>query len=215
MPYIIAFTSQAGNTGKSLLAATFAVYAQRKKRWPVRVVDMDVEHRSALTWHETRNDFELKPSPELVVVNSLTEALQYTGGEGLVVFDCPSRATRATADIAAQANLIVVPVTAGQKDADLALDAIHKWHGAGTPLQRFRILFTRQHSDRETTRWRQYLGHSTIDGRQVQIMPRSLPEKQSYRTAYEAGCTLTETPYNSLNQTAEHIMKAIMKDLIT
>ncbi len=213
MNYKLAFASQCGNSGKSVLAASLAVYLKKTKRWPVTLVDLDIEHHTARHWHENRAALTLKPLPDLLEVNSVAEALRQTKADHTYIFDCPSRATTAVSDIAAEVHKVVVTVTPGEKDADLALDAITKWNTAGTPLQRFLVVMTRQQSDSELRHWRNYLRNSSINGEYLNVLSQALPEKVSYRAAFEGGFTITNTEYDSLNQTAARLLKAITEEV--
>ena len=215
MTYKVAFASQAGNPGKSALAVSLAVEASNNGL-STKLIDLDSEHRTTERWHTQRATLNLDPLPELASVKSAESATRESDGyDGLVIFDCPSRATTATAVLAKQSDLVVVPVGPGKKDADLALGAIAQWHATEQiPLKRFLLLLTRQLSDSEIRKWRAYLTKASINSQSVNVLTQALADKLSYRQACETGYALTETMYASLNDRAKRLFAKIMAEVV-
>lgn len=213
MNYKIAFISQAGNVGKTALATALACDAIKNKL-STAIMDLDIEHRSATQWAKQRAALGIKPAIPVKSLDTASAALNQIKGEGLQIIDCPSRATEATTIIGANVDLLVIPVPPGKKDADLQLTAIKRLNDQGIPVQRCLMVMTRQESDAETRRIRRYIQGAKVNGQSVRTLPQILPEKLSYRAAIDDGYTILETPYKSLNTTAQKVVRAIMEDLI-
>ena len=111
-PSIIAFVSQTGNVMKTTLAAAVGV-ALGEAGIPTLAIDLDKEHRalgaSLETWaaeratsHPDRVQLDVRPA------DTAEEALALarTSGRQIVIIDCPSRATAATAHIAGAADCV-------------------------------------------------------------------------------------------------------------
>ena len=125
MPSTFAFISQTGNVMKSTIAAAVGVTLV-EAGFSVLAVDLDPEHRergaSLATWLTERR--ERHPGRTQVHVErpetarDALDIIQHTAAE-IVLIDCPSRATEASALIAAGCDFTVLPLVPGEKDARL------------------------------------------------------------------------------------------------
>ena len=157
---------------------------------------------------------KLKPLPAVRSVTSATDALQDPVEEGLLIIDCPSRATAATMTIASQVNLVVMPVAPGKKDADLQLAAIKRLNDHGVPINRCLLVLSRQSSESETRRMRHYIQGAVVNGLSVRLLGPTLPERASYRASVQDGFALQETPYKSLNKTAQRLLHQLVEEIV-
>jgi chromosome partitioning protein len=123
--------------------------------------------------------------------------------------DGPPHSTAGTFRIAAAAGLVVLPVGLSIDDLEPSVLLAHELVREEIPKQRLAFALCRVgDSAAEITEAVDYLktaGHFILTG--------SIPERTAYRRAQDAGKTLTETPFESLNQRPDKMAHAIMNKL--
>ncbi len=82
---------------------------------------------------------------EVAAAETAEEALQFAKASGrqIVLIDCPSRATEATARVASSSDFVVLPLVPGVKDAALTAITIGRMLMAGVRADRLAVVLTR------------------------------------------------------------------------
>ena len=219
MPDLIAFLSQTGNVMKTTLAAATALELV-KAGMPVLSIDIDREHRqlgSLSTWandrrqHYPERDQLMVATPD--TANDAFELINQTDPDTIVVLDCPSRASTATAAIAQAVDLVVFPIVPGKKDAHLSLHSIHAMIAADVDPQRIAIVPTRCMTAFEIADLARWIKAESPYGEALSILSPALMEKPSYRNAIAKGLAITEAQPFSLQRPARAVIDAIINQL--
>jgi chromosome partitioning protein len=209
----IAFVSQSGNVMKSTLATATALETMQNDI-DVAVADLDVENRSITSWIKQREEYGITPLFKVYSVNSAKEAINCFQGEQVCIIDAPSRATSATIEVALKSDLIIQPTTPGKKDMDLAIETFLQLIKKGVPLEKLLFVITRIGSESELQKAIQYLNLTKIGDKNIKILSSAIWEKVSYRSAINDGLAITETPYNTLNESAKSVVHQMLTLLI-
>ena len=211
MPIKVAIVSQKGGVGKSsiarLIAREFADNA-----WRVTIADMDVQQATSRHWSQRRAASQVKPEIHTATFTSLSSALAATEKFNLVIFDGAPHASRATRELARTSDFVILPTGLAVDDLHPQVGLAHELtHQHGVDLDRLVFVLWRVSDSKiEIEHARAYIqtaGYRTIVS--------EVPERIAYRRASDAGRTVTETNYRTLNQrgdtTAQSIIDAITK----
>lgn len=217
MTSIIALVSQTGNVMKTTLAAALGV-ALGEAGIPTLAIDLDKEHRalgaSLDTWaqmrsqsHPDRVQLEVKPA------GSAEEALQIAraSGKQIVIIDCPSRASEATAHIAAAADLVVMPLVPGVKDAALTVVTIGRIIMAGIRGDRLAVILTRASTEAEVRDHQAWIRATPVCGHDIRVVDASVPERTAYRNAIGRGLTILEAQPVSVRRDARAAVNGLIE----
>ncbi len=215
-PPLLAFVSQTGNVMKTTLAAATAIELV-KSGADIAVLDLDREHRelgSLATWAADRAAFQ-PARPQLLVqtADSKKEAIQLiydAYDKRVVILDCPSRASDATAAIAAMSTLTVFPLVPGKKDSYLTLATMHKVIAEGVAPEQLAIVLTRCQTQAEIRDLIAWLLDNSPYSKQFAVITPALLEKPAYRNAIARGLSITEVPQLQLRTTARSVINAII-----
>ena len=209
----IAFVSQSGNVMKSTLATATALEAI-KNDLSVAVADLDIENRTITSWIKQREEYGIEPLFKVYSINNAKEAINCFQDEQLCIIDAPSRATSATIEVALNSDLIIQPTTPGKKDMDLAMETFMQLIKKGVPIEKLLFVITRIGSESELHKAIQYLNLTKIEGKNIKILSSAIWEKVSYRSAINDGLAITETPYNTLNESSKSVVHQMLTLLI-
>ena len=134
---IVAFFSQKGGSGKSVLSIHTAVAAGAKEK--VVLIDCDPQGTSA-TWSLERE--KVSPVVAKASPGNIKEVLKAAEQDGytLAVLDCPPHAVPGTIDIVKQANYVIIPIQPSMPDLAAASRAISMVEAAG---KRFSFVINR------------------------------------------------------------------------
>jgi chromosome partitioning protein len=201
---VIAFVSQKGGVGKSTLARALAREAA-KDGLRVKVADLDTQQTTVTDWHRTRLNAGHEPMIPVQLYPTAAEALAEADQYDLLIIDGPARTSKATADIANRADLVVQPSGASADDLRPAIREFHALVKAGIPKSRLVFALNRIGTDTEEEEARAYIaeaGYTTLDG--------CLPERPAYRKAQNAGYAVTETPFPGLKKRADALIQALV-----
>ena len=210
MPIKVAVVSQKGGVGKNsitrLIASEFA-----DNGWRVNIADMDVRQATNYHWSKRRAASQVRPEIHTEVFTSLSTALTATEKFDLVVFDGAPHASRATREMGRTSDSVILPTGLAVDDlhpqVGLAHELTHQ-HGVDQGRLAF-VLWRVGDSKIKIQHVRAYIkaaGYRTIAG--------AVPERIAYRRASDAGRTVTETIYPTLNQRADTTVQNII-DAIT
>ncbi len=217
MPSTFAFISQTGNVMKSTIAAAVGVTLV-DAGFSVLAVDLDPEHRdrgaSLATWLEERR--ERQPSRTQVPVErpqTAREALELikTTSAEIVLIDCPSRATEASALIAAGCDFTVLPLVPGEKDARLTTWTLDMLTDSGVDPRRLAVLVTRTGSDSEAEDYMRLIGAQHFGGMPVNLIAAHIPERIAYRNALTRRLVITEAQPTTVGRAARKAIDALIE----
>lgn len=204
MSTVVAFISQKGGVSKSTLARALAREAA-KSGLSVKIADLDIEQYTSADWLQRRIANGIEPTIQVELFATAGKALALAGEFDLLILDGPARASEGTLEIAIMADLVVQPTCSSYDDMNPAIRVFHALTKNGIPKSKLVFALSRVASKPEVKRGRSYLteaGYEVLDG--------ALFEKPDYRQAQDEGYAVTETPYPTLNKTAD----LLLQDLI-
>lgn len=216
-PSIIAFVSQTGNVMKTTLAAAVGV-ALGEAGISALAIDLDKEHRalgaSLETWARDRaQNYPDRVQLEVQAADTAEEALRLARASApqIVLIDCPSRATAATAHIADAADFVVLPVVPGVKDAALTVVTIGRIIMAGVRADRLAVVLTRVGTEAEARDHQLWFANTPVCGHDLRVIEASVPERAAYRTAIGKGLTILEAQPVSVRKNARAAVNGIIE----
>ncbi|MFA5957048.1 ParA family protein [Hyphomicrobium sp.] len=214
MPQTIAFVSQTGNVMKTTIAAAMGI-TLAAAGLKVLAVDFDSEHRergaSIATWlDERRVKHPGRPQLEILTPRTAQEGLDGINRPeiDIALLDCPSRATKASFVLAADAHFTILPLPPGTKDATLTLSTIDQMLEEGIRPERLAVILTRTGSDAEA---RDYINWLRSANRgPINILTEHIPEQIAYRIALGRHLAITETPQVGVRVHARRAIDALI-----
>jgi len=209
----VAFISQSGNVMKSSLACAMAVECSNNGL-DVAIADLDKEHRTVAQWLTTRIENEIEPTFPVHSVDSATDALNCFNNESLAIIDAPSRATSATALIAQNVDLVILPTPPSKKDIDLSLSTLYQLIIGGVPIDRLILVFTRVGSVAELNQAIEYVGMADFGDSSLQVLSSAIWERVGYRGAINDSFSITETSFQTLNDSAKAVIHQLLSKLL-
>ena len=207
MAVVVAFVSQKGGVGKSTLARALAVAASRANV-KVMVVDLDAQQSTALHWNEMRAEQKLTPPLDVVSFGTIDDALAAAHHAELLIVDTSGHASSATLDVARHAHLVVQPTGPGLDDLRPGVLLFHELADAGIPKSRLAFALVRTATKDEETAARTYLGKASYS-----VLPGSIPERATSRTAHNTGRAITESDDTVLAVRARELLDALFEKL--
>jgi chromosome partitioning protein len=204
MAWIVGFVSQKGGVGKSTQARALAREAT-EGGIKTKIADLDTEQATSADWHRRRLAANLQPAASVEVFSTSEQAIAAAEGFDLLIIDGPARASKGTLEIAKVADLIVQPTGASLDDLVPAIKVFHGLVKGGIPRAKLVFSLCRIGTDSEEADARAFIqeaGYETLDG--------CLQEKPAYRQAQNAGLTVTETRFKSLNGRADKLIQALI-----
>lgn len=216
MTSTFSFISQTGNVMKSTLAAAVGLTLV-EAGFDVLAIDLDPEHRdrgaSLATWLAERAErHPARTQLPIATPTSAGEALDllYSSKAEIVLIDCPSRATEASALIAADSDFTVLPLVPGDKDARLTTWTLDMLTEAGVDPNRLAVMLTRTGSDTEAADYQRLIAAQTFVGRPVNVVPAHIPERIAYRNALTRRLAVTEAQPTSVGRVARQAVDALI-----
>ena len=212
MDYIVAFVSQKGGVGKSTLARAVA-REFHVNGFRVKLADMDVQQATTVNWHVRRLNAGMDPIGSVECFRTFADAKASAVNEDALVIDAAGRASRASAEIAVEADLVIQPSSPSLDDLQPGVLLFHELVKQGIPMKKLRFALTMVSTEREEEVAREYIeqaGYKVLEG--------SLEFKTSYRSALTAGKTVTETLHKGINTRADKLLQSIfttVQDLTT
>jgi len=206
-PKIVAVVSQKGGVGKSTLCQLIAREAAAAGKH-AKILDFDVKQMTSTDWVRARLERDIEPTIEAEPTKNLEKALKHSKGYDLIVLDGAPGAPKRTAELAPSCDLIVLPTGASRADLvpTLALArrlAEMKLASDGPIFALCRVLTASESA--ETRAAIANAGFETLAG--------ELIERPGYRAAQNAGRSLTETTFPSLNGKAKELARGVLDRL--
>jgi cellulose biosynthesis protein BcsQ len=198
----------AAAVGVTLVEAGFSVLA----------VDLDPEHRdrgaSLATWlDERRERHPLRTQVAVERPETAREALDMISSTTaeIVLIDCPSRATEASALIAAGCDFTVLPLVPGEKDARLTTWTLDMLTEAGIEPSKLAVMLTRTGSDSEAADYKRLIASQDFGGAPINLVAAHIPERIAYRNALTRRLVITEAQPLSVGRAARRAIDSLIE----
>lgn len=207
---IVSVLSQKGGPGKSTLARGLAVEFL-KQDWDVHVADMDTTQLTTLKWAERRDAIDVEPSVDVASYRNPQSALRAANRCDLLVVDGTPYATQASKDLAKGSDLIIIPTGVTLDDLEPQLNLAQEMV-TRVGIDKRRILFVvmkvNENGDKEAMSTR-----SSIEEWGFNVVKGWMPARTAYGSALDAGYSMTETRFKTLNDKAQSIMDGITQTI--
>lgn len=201
----IGIISQKGGVGKSTLARMIACeYASAG--WQVKIADMDTSQGTSYQWNSRRLVHKIEPVIAVEQFANTAHALRVSDNYDLMIFDGAPHSNTATMQIAKASNLIILPTGIALDDLEPTVRLAHELKRNAIESARIAVAFCRVgDSTAELEEAAAYIQKANYF-----LLKGSLPERTGYRRASDAGRTVTETAFNSLNDRAGELMQSVV-----
>lgn len=207
MEYVIGFVSQKGGVAKSTLSRALA-REFHANGFKVKLADMDVQQATTVNWHARRLAAGLEPIGSVECFRSMSEAMAGVGDAEVLIVDAAGRATAATGDIAKYCDLVIQPSAPGLDDLQPGVLLFHELIKKQISPDKLRFALTFIGTKTEERMAREY-----IQAAGYKVLAGSLEFRPSYRASMDAGRTIAETTYKSVNEKAERLLQSILDTL--
>jgi chromosome partitioning protein len=210
-PYVIGFISQKGGVAKSTLARAAAV-AITKAGYRVRLADLDPQQFTSLDWYKRRINNGGQALASVDTYGTAEQAIQ-SGTDmrpslDYIILDAPGRSSDATAAIARQAHLVIQPATGTLDDLKPGVLLFHELTKRHIPREKMLFVLTRTGSEAEEVRAKEYIRRAGYS-----VLETTLRDQNGYKYAQDEGKSAIETPWESLNERAQQIIREILGSL--
>ena len=210
MPIIIGVVSQKGGVGKSsvsrMIAREFAHIG-----WDVKIADMDFQQGTSFHWARSRNDHRIEPEIRVEAFTSVAKALRDAPSFDLYIFDGAPAASAATREIAAAADVVLLPTGLATDDLRPQVLLAHELIKAGVSSEKIAFILCKVgDSQAEISDARQY-----IEKAGFRVLTGEVPERTGYRRASDFGRSVTETRHPELNKRADLVVQSIADTIKT
>lgn len=205
MPIFIGVISQKGGVGKSTIARMLArEYAQAG--WRVKIADMDISQSTSFNWNSRRLQNEVEPIISVEQFGQVERVLKNAENFDLIVFDGAPSSSVHTLDIAKISDIIVIPTGTALDDLEPSIKLAHELKKKKVAKEKIVLVLSRVGNSlseiEEAIDYINLSGYKLIEGH--------IPEQTAFRRASDTGRTLTETPFDTLNQKADKIAQGII-----
>jgi chromosome partitioning protein len=207
MGLAIAVVSQKGGVGKSTLARLIArEYAAHD--WRVQIADADLAQTTSLRWQTRRQAAGVEPAVAVEPLR-MDEIERRMEQFDLIVMDGAPHSSANTLRMANAADLVILPTGLALDDLEPAVLLAHELVKESIPKQRIAFALCRVgDNETEISEARAYLERAGY-----RVLAGEIPERTAYRRASDAGRSLTETRFASLNERADALAQSIMNRL--
>lgn len=200
---IISFISQKGGVSRSTLARATAVELARSGK-KNHLADLDSRQQTSAKWSERRDNAGIFPAVETGIYHRHEVALKAANNYQCLIIDTRPFVDISSLDIARKSNLVVIATGTSLDDLEPSLllgrELVHK----GIPHNRLFYVVSKAPSQAE--------GRSaiqTITAWQFACSPSFIMFKPGYSIALDAGYSITETPWKTLNRRARDVIRSI------
>lgn len=209
MPVVVAFLSQKGGVGKSTLARSLAVAAERMGLRTL-IADLDPQQRTVMRWLKTRTDLKLKPALRIEAFESAHDALQAAQGVDLVILDLPGHVNDEAGLVVRNADLVVQPTSPSVDDLHPAVLVFQALEKVGTQRDRMVFSLCRVLGEKEAEATRAYL-----ERQGYRVARGCISERLGYRDALNLGRSLIESRQGNLNNAAQLLLLDLLDLALT
>ena len=208
MTYIIGMISQKGGAGKSTLARLFARELAQDE-FTVKIADLDTQQATSTEWTTDRAEAGITPEIQVQPFENLRTALAEADRFDAYILDGRPHSSRQTLEIAQAAHLIVIPTGQTKDDLRPAVKLAHSLVDSG--IESTRIAFALVKTTRSAAEIR--AAKEYLEQTEYTLLDGFLPVSTAYGIAHDAGKTVAETSYQSLNDKAARLAQAIIDRL--
>jgi chromosome partitioning protein len=203
---IIGILNQKGGVLKSTIARTLGVEFV-KSGWDVHAADMDKTQHTLSNWNEIRLESDISPRFSSAVYADAKTALKSALTYDLLLVDCAAYADTHTVDVALASDLIIIPtgVTLDDLKASLSLATELTLKGVNRQAILFVVVKVPPSGGKEAMSARQSIADWGFTAAQGWILTQT-----GYGQALDAGRTILETRYPSLNEKADRVFQSII-----
>lgn len=207
MTYIVGFISQKGGVGKSSLARTLAV-EMAKAGMDTHLCDLDQQQSTSANWAARRGQHGHSPEIPASTMPTVKSALKLATTVDALILDGKAHSSDQSLEIAQASDLIVIPVGTSLDDLEPTVKIAYALEQRGVPASKICFAICRTTSDSEEAGARGYLSEVHF-----RLLDGATPEKPSIKKTLDAGKSLTETSFKSVNSTVDLLMQAIIDTL--
>lgn len=204
MPVIVAFISQKGGVGKSMLARALAAVAAHGGL-KVLLGDLDPQQRTLLVWKKTRRENNVTPTISVQAFENGEVAIASAAHDDLLILDTPGQITNEKLDLARRGHLVVQPTGPTVDDLQPSVLVFHALVKLGISRERLVFALCRTLGKGEEDAAREYLTSAGFE-----VLWGSIPEKLAYRQALNRGQSVTEAGENALTKRVETLMEDLL-----
>ncbi len=209
MPVVVAFLSQKGGVGKSTLARSLTVAAERAGLRAL-LCDLDPQQRTLMRWLKTRTDLGLKPALRIEAFTGAQQAIDAGGDVDVIILDLPGQVSDEVGLVVRNADLVVQPTSPSVDDLHPAVLVFQALEKVGTPRDRLVFALCRVLGEKEADATRAYLerhGYGVARG--------CISERLGYRDALNLGRALVESRQANLNNAAQLLLLDLLDQALT
>ena len=207
MHTVVAFVSRKGGVGKSSFARAFA-RESAAGGLDVRIADLDTQQGTSLDWCRSRAQKQHEPSVAVESFGSCKQALAKARCDVLVI-DAPAGASPMDVfNIAQSADIVVQPSGPSLDDLQPCVREFLALQKRGIPARKLYVALNHIGTEAEEAMAREYLQEAGLH-----VLGGYIPERPAYRTAQNNGRAITETSFDSLNESAERVIQNIVDRL--
>jgi chromosome partitioning protein len=190
----IACLSQKGGVGKSTLARLIArTYATGG--WQVKIADFNIKQKTSVDWAAVRMGQGVEPEIPAEAYTEVSRAMKNAMELDLMVFDGKPDSDTQTLSLAKEADLVVIPT--GLSADDLAPQVRFGQELKARGVANAKMLFVLNKVTDSPAGINEARTFITDAG--FKVAKTTLPVKTAYVNAQNAGRTLAETEYDTLN----------------
>lgn len=209
MTYIVGMVSQKGGVGKSTLARMMArEFVAGDLR--TKIADLDTQQQTCTNWAGRRAENGIQPEIQVQSFASVKTALEEASRFDALVLDGKPNASEQTLEIAAAADLVVIPTGQTVDDLHPGVVLAHSLRKKGVAPDRIAFaMFKTTGSDRENAAAREYIaaaGYLVLEG--------EVGVSTAYGSASDLGKAITETSFKSLNDRAARVAQSVIDRMV-
>lgn len=201
---IISFISQKGGVGRSTLARATAVECARSGE-STHLSDLDSYQQTSAKWAERRDKSVILPAIETGVYRRHDVALKAAASYQCLIVDTRPFMDTSTLEIARRSDLVVIATGTSLDDLEPSLLLGHELVHKGVAHNRLFYVVGKAPSLAEGR-----TAIETIMAWQFACAATFLTFKPGYSIALDAGLSITETPWKTLNHRARNIVNDIL-----
>ncbi|PRY23169.1 chromosome partitioning protein [Aliiruegeria haliotis] len=172
------------------------------------MADLDTQQATSAEWAELRAAAELVQAVEAVEAKSVKEALNLGRGYDVLIIDGRPHANSESIEAAERSNLAIIPTSNSFDDLKPSVNLAHALVDARIPLARIAFALSQVSTEAEAKNAREWL--ETTD---YATLPSHLLYRPSWRRCGEEGTALTETRFQSVNDSARPLFDHITQQI--
>lgn len=209
MTYIVGMVSQKGGVGKSTLARMMArEFVAGELR--TKIADLDTQQQTCTNWAGRRAENGIQPEIQVQSFASVKTALEEASRFDALILDGKPNASEQTLEIAAAADLVVIPTGQTVDDLHPGVVLAHSLRKKGVAPDRIAFaMFKTTGSDRENAAAREYIaaaGYLVLEG--------EVGVSTAYGSASDLGKAITETSFKTLNERAARVAQSVIDRMV-